>query len=144
MHYMIVERFRDDALIHCADNLFFDLAVFEDEKGGNTSNIETCTGCHMCIDIELPDFDASFVFFSNCVDSFNAVSGPLFSTTRIGITRKLTSVQAIPTRPATNRPTFSDRSSMIRKTRPTVAEMGRPSRARAVDASAPASVGSAS
>jgi len=42
--------------------------------------------------------------------------------TKIGTTRKLTRVQAIPNRPATNRPILPERSSTNCNNKPTVAE----------------------
>ena len=60
------------------------------------------------------------VFFSRRVDSFSAANGPFRSTTRIGITRKVTSDQAMPSRPATNRPALRLLFSMTRSIRLTV------------------------
>ena len=43
--------------------------------------------------------------------------------TRMGITRKLVTVQASPSRPATICPSLSERSSIMRRMSPTVAEI---------------------
>src|SRR6266436_5669761 len=47
---------------------------------------------------------------------------PLRSATITGTTMKLATVHAMPSRPATIRPTHFDRSSIIRRIKPTVAE----------------------
>jgi hypothetical protein len=65
---MFIEGFGDHALVDSADNLLFDLAVFEDEKGRNTPDIETRSGCAIGVDIELSDFHSAFVFFGDRVD----------------------------------------------------------------------------
>ena len=51
-----------------------------------------------------------------------ATASGMPTASRWNVTRKLTSVHAMPSKPATNRPTFSERFSTIRRTRPTVAE----------------------
>ena len=51
-----------------ADNLLFDLAILEDEKGWNTADIETRAGSAVRIDIKLSDLDAALVLFSDCFD----------------------------------------------------------------------------
>jgi hypothetical protein len=65
---MFIQSFGDDTLVDGADNLFFYLAVFENEQGWNAANIETGAGREICIDIEFSHLHATFVFFSNRID----------------------------------------------------------------------------
>ena len=72
--------------------------------------------------LKLAPICAPQVFLKRAVDFFSAVNGPMFSMTRIGSTKKLTNVHAVPSSDATNLPIFSFLSSMIRRIKPTVAE----------------------
>src|SRR5262245_60338906 len=68
---MFIQSFGDDALVDSPDNLFFHLAVFENEQGWNAANIETRAGREVRIDIEFPHLHAAFVFFSNRIDRWS-------------------------------------------------------------------------
>src|SRR4051794_2459707 len=59
---------------------------------------------------------------SRLADSFTASIGPLLSTTRTGIARKVMIDQAAPSRPAMMLPTFLLYDSMIFSVSPTVAD----------------------
>jgi hypothetical protein len=71
--------------------------------------------------LKLPVRDSPQALRTRPTDRLTAATGPSFSTTRAGTTKKVIALQAMPSRPMMNLPAFSEFSSMIRKMKPTVA-----------------------
>lgn len=65
---MLIESFDNDTLIYGADDLLFDLAVFDHEQCGNATNIKTRGSGLICINVQLSYFDAPLVFFGDGID----------------------------------------------------------------------------
>src|SRR5207249_4874627 len=65
---MLVESFGDYAFVDCADDLFFDLSVFDDQEGRDAADVELCCRRSIRIDVELSDLDAAFVFLRNRIN----------------------------------------------------------------------------
>ena len=68
---MPIDCIGDLALIDQAHNLFTYLAILEEKKSGDATDIEPGGSGTISVDIELSDFDATLILGSDCIDRWS-------------------------------------------------------------------------